>query len=576
MKTAEDMIYGKYRRYESIYMMVTWAYLILGTGIYFIRNLFFTRPSFLTEPSQKSTLYLSIGLCVLIYLVNLVRQYFLHTGILENRAIFYTEKIISLFLLSLVVIYSNIGVWLIVIILIPIMITGLIRGLKPGFYLWSGSLAMHIALLLVRDLQRLSNGAIQEMELYTDLSNTGIYYALFLLFVIMVGFIYKDGIEHDIENRYLMEQLEEKYDQLEEAQNEIKQQYGELKSANDKLEKTNKKLSDSIAEFYTLQQISRAIGSILDIKELLRYLNDIILGVMGVSYSTILLYDERTNRLKLHTTNISNTGDLAVMKDNINNGVLLNALNNGENLLENFVNPAQYRFTAGRDVHSLICLPLNTKTGKFGLVLVEHTYSNAFDEDNLRLLSIIAQQVGIVMENAELYNRMTELARKDGLTGVYNRQYFQERLEVDFRNAKKENYSLSLAIFDIDNFKKFNDTYGHLFGDKVLISIVETVSSTLRKNDIMARFGGEEFIILFPRTSLQEAYDKVEALRERIAQHLIKDNLITVSITASFGVSAIDEYMLTEGELVKCADDALYEAKKTGRNCVRTARTVAR
>jgi diguanylate cyclase (GGDEF)-like protein len=572
LKNTEDMVYSKYRRYEMIFINITWAYLIFTSLIYFIKNIFYVKPSFINDPEQSITLILSIGICAACFLGNLFKRYLFNAGILENKTIFLTEKLISLLEISLIIIFTNIGMWLILIILMPIMITCLIRGLKPGLFLLASSFVIHTSLFLLNNLIGLTNGGLQPTVLFNKLLSFIIYYAMFLLFVILFGLIYKDGIEHDIENKNLMEQLEEKYQQLEAARDEIKVQYEELKSTNSKLEKSNKKLSDSIGEFYTLQQISQAISSILDIKELLKHLNDIIIGVMGVSYSTIILYDEKTNRLKVHTSNISNANDMATMKDNINNGVLLNALNNGENIMENYVDPVQYLFTLGRDVNSLICLPLNTKTRKFGLVLVEHTYSNAFDEDNLRLLNIISKQVGIVMENAELYNKMTELARKDGLTGIFNRQYFQERLEVEFCNAKRENYPLSLAIFDIDHFKKFNDTFGHMFGDKVLISIVETVSSTLRKNDIIARFGGEEFIILFPRTSLQEAYDKVEALREHISQHMIKDNLITASVTASFGVSSFDECTLTESELVKTADDALYVAKEEGRNCVRMSK----
>lgn len=575
MKTAEDMIYGKYRRYEMIFINITWAYLILASLIYFVKNIFYTKPSFITNPGQTGTLLLSIALCGAFFLGNFLKRYLFISGILENRIIFFVEKILTLCAISLTIIYTNIGTWPFIILLMPIMITCLIRGLKPGLFLLASSYFIHTTLFLLKNLTELAKGGTQPSAIYDKLFSYSIYYSVFLLFVILFGLIYKDGIEHDIENKNLMEQLEEKYQQLEAAQDEIKVQYEELKSTNTKLEKSNKKLSDSIGEFYTLQQISQAISSILDVKELLKHLNDIIIGVMGVSYSTIILYDEKTNRLKVHTSNISNANDMATMKDNINNGVLLNALNNGENIMENYVDPVQYIFTLGRDINSLICLPLNTKTRKFGLVLVEHTYSNAFDEDNLRLLNIISKQVGIVMENAELYNKMTELARKDGLTGIFNRQYFQERLEVEFSNAKRENYPLSLAIFDIDHFKKFNDTFGHMFGDKVLISIVETVSSTLRKNDIIARFGGEEFIILFPRTGLHEAYDKVEALRERISQHVIKDNLITASVTASFGVSSFDECTLTESDLVKTADDALYVAKEEGRNCVRMSKVLS-
>ena len=125
-----------------------------------------------------------------------------------------------------------------------------------------------------------------------------VYFISIGLLVILCGVIYKDNIESVEQNTVLLAQLGEKYEQLAVAQEEAKFQYEKLKETNVKLESTNKKLTSSIAEFYTLQQISQAISSIFDIKELLKYVNDIILGVMGVNNSTIILYDEKRKKLK--------------------------------------------------------------------------------------------------------------------------------------------------------------------------------------------------------------------------------------------------------------------------------------
>jgi diguanylate cyclase (GGDEF)-like protein len=296
---------------------------------------------------------------------------------------------------------------------------------------------------------------------------------------------------------------------------------------------------------------------------------------MGVNNSTVILYDEKKDRLRVHTTNVSSKPELIALFDNINCDLLKDVLKSGEPLMENFVDSKEYCFTQEREVCSLICVPLVTKTKKFGLVLVEHKYFNAFDEDNLRLLNIIGQQVSIALDNAELYERMHELATVDSLTGVYNRLYFQERLQQEFENAQKNEYELSLAIFDIDHFKRFNDTFGHLFGDKVLRHISDLLKNSLRSGDIIARFGGEEFVLLFPRTGIKEAYDKVEVLREKIAKTAIRDELVTASVTVSFGLSAYPEVSTTESDLLKMADNALYDAKESGRNCVKIANSFA-
>jgi diguanylate cyclase (GGDEF)-like protein len=211
---------------------------------------------------------------------------------------------------------------------------------------------------------------------------------------------------------------------------------------------------------------------------------------------------------------------------------------------------------------------LMTKATKVGLVLVEHKHYNAFSEENLRLLDIIGQQVGIAMENVNLYQRLQALANTDSLTGIYNRLYLQERLHAEFEKAQKKGHELSLAILDIDYFKKFNDTYGHLFGDKVIKSIAELLKDSLSGNDIIARYGGEEFVILFMGTGKEEALKKVEDLRQKIAKLIIKDQLVTASVTVSFGLSTYPELAEYEIDLIRSADNALYEAKASGRNCV--------
>ena len=166
---------------------------------------------------------------------------------------------------------------------------------------------------------------------------------------------------------------------------------------------------------------------------------------------------------------------------------------------------------------------------------------------------------------------MHERATVDGRTGVYNRLYFQERLNEDFENAPNEKYDLSLALLDIDHFKRFNDMFGHLFGDKVLSRIATLIKKSLRSDDVIARYGGEEFVILLPRTGIKEAYYKVERLRELIAKTSITDGTVTSSVTVSFGVSSYPELSSSESELLKMADDALYDAKESGRNCVKIA-----
>jgi diguanylate cyclase (GGDEF)-like protein len=557
---------SKTSKYELMYGRISWFFIIMGFTYSCIDNFIYKKDL------NRSFIIL---LCIFFFsaaILNQVRLHMLKRGYFIEGKQFIFYRMLEFAVLSYAIIYLGIGQWAYIMMALALLIATLAKGTKTGLILALYSFTIHITLIAAK-LFLTNHG---EKSNSVSLIISGIVLVVFMYlglisFVTLCGMIYRDSLKGEEENKALVIQLGEKYEQLAVAQEEIKFHYEKLKYTNLKLEDTNKKLTSSIAEFYTLQQISQAISSIFDIKELLKYVNDIILGVMGVNYCTIILYDERKELLRVHTTNIKSNEELMTVNQNINCPILMGALNSGKPIIENFVDPEEYVFVEGREVNSLICVPLTTKTRKFGLVLIEHKYFSAFDEENVRLLDIIGQQVGITMENAELYQKMQEMATIDGLTGVYNRLYFQERLHKEFKNARDANYSLSLAIFDIDHFKRFNDTFGHLFGDKVLKTIAGIVGSSLQNSDVFARFGGEEFIVLFPRTSQQEAYEKVEDLRYKISQASIKDSLVTTYVTVSFGIASFPESVRAENELVRFADDALYEAKKAGRNCVKVA-----
>jgi diguanylate cyclase (GGDEF)-like protein len=464
--------------------------------------------------------------------------------------------------------YENIEYY---ILLVPLVFSSLLRGRKFSIFLVCLSAVIKIGCRL-SVTYIFGYSAFGGYTFYDiSLKLLWVYAILFSIINITASFSGEND-NNEKENKRLVKELGEKYEQLEAAQDEIKNQYDKLIETNHKLEDTNMKLTFSIAEFYTLQQISEAIGSIFDISELLKFVNDVIIGVMGVNYSTIVLFDQKKSRLKVQSTNVLNKEDLAILNDNINSKLLLDILENEKPILVNEVNSDKYDFIMTREIGSFICIPLISKSRKFGLILIEHKNRNTFTEENLRLVTTICKSVSMAIENAELYANLQELATIDGLTGVFNRVYFHQKFESEFKMAVNSGYDLTLVIIDIDFFKKFNDTYGHMFGDVVLRNVAQAVKNNMRATDTVARFGGEEFVIILPRTSVQEAFEKIESLRQKIANNIVKDNLISVSITASFGIASYPETSANQIELIRDADNALYKAKDSGRNCVKIAR----
>ncbi len=167
--------------------------------------------------------------------------------------------------------------------------------------------------------------------------------------------------------------------------------------------------------------------------------------------------------------------------------------------------------------------------------------------------------------------RLSVLATQDALTGVHNRRYFFEMAEREWSRCKRYGEDAALLLIDADNFKAINDVYGHLCGDRLLVAIAKAVRATLRQPDLMARFGGEEMVVLLPHTDPLGALDVAERIRERVAGGRLDWQGEKVGTTVSVGVASYAGDDRTLDALVHDADLALYAAKKAGRNCVRAA-----
>ncbi|WP_415251542.1 GGDEF domain-containing protein [Sulfurimonas sp.] len=168
-----------------------------------------------------------------------------------------------------------------------------------------------------------------------------------------------------------------------------------------------------------------------------------------------------------------------------------------------------------------------------------------------------------VMENDKVDN-IVDVATIDQLTSLYVRSMFDEMLKQEFQQYLRNNQKLSIMMLDIDDFKHFNDTYGHQGGDEALTIIGSVLLNAVRKSDIASRYGGEEFVVIMPQTDIQTAFDVAQRIRQKIEDTDIDGKSLTISI----GVSETSASVKSAEELLKMADDALYQAKENGKNQV--------
>ncbi len=220
-----------------------------------------------------------------------------------------------------------------------------------------------------------------------------------------------------------------------------------------------------------------------------------------------------------------------------------------------------------------------------GLSLGAHDYlTKSFDKKELLAriktqLEIRNLQVKLLKTNQELRDANLELhslAVTDGLTRLFNHRFFHERLEEELSRAKRYRYTVSLIMIDIDNFKDYNDSYGHLEGDKVLKMVANVFNELKRQSDVCARYGGEEFGLILPETDLEGAKMMAERIRERVEKLKLKVEDVRAKLTISAGVASIDFKKIgkidTEhnykDSLIMSADKALYQSKANGKNNV--------
>ncbi|WP_315069314.1 GGDEF domain-containing protein [uncultured Clostridium sp.] len=199
--------------------------------------------------------------------------------------------------------------------------------------------------------------------------------------------------------------------------------------------------------------------------------------------------------------------------------------------------------------------------GSIGALYIENFDNYVNNKFEVEFFNIVAKNIGIILQNCIYQDTISNLAMKDNLTNMYNRNYMDKHIKILLKN----NRSLLIAIMDLDHFKSVNDSYGHDFGDLVLKTCSNYIKDNLENDDEIYRWGGEEFIISFCDQDINTVVNKLNLIREGLSNYSISDGKNTLKITASFGVAYFEKAMTLE-ECIKKADNGLYLSKSNGRN----------
>lgn len=313
---------------------------------------------------------------------------------------------------------------------------------------------------------------------------------------------------------------------------------------------------NAVRRLSTLYDVTTALGSIMKMDELIKEVVNIVQKKLGYNTVGILLLDDSREYLQVRSGVGYTSLNLKSLKIHVaSEGVTGSAVKQRKPILVRDVRE-EPRYIGDRKPKSEIAIPLLTKAGVIGVLDVESEGSGSLTEEDVKLLTSLATFIAIAIENARLYERTETMAITDELTGAFNYRYLKAKLEEELEKTKKQKRKLSLLMLDLDNFKEINDSRGHTTGDRTLRALAERLKMGLRKDDVFTRYGGDEFIVILPKTDKQEAIKIAHRLKRIVEENRLK---------TSIGVST---YPDDSEYIIEAVDKALYRAKEKGGDLV--------
>ena len=334
-----------------------------------------------------------------------------------------------------------------------------------------------------------------------------------------------------------------------------------------------------------LIDFSRQMVETRELNPLLESAMSMALGFVGAEFGYIVLLDNEDLVFRVGLD--ENGNSLQEPQEQISRTIFDEVIQSGKSsIVEDALESFESSSVMSLKIRSVMCTPLISRGNILGAIYVENrSERNLFEEDDLELLENFAALAAVSIENTVLIEdldarveartndlaranvRLHELSITDSLTGIFNRHHFFDLAEKELLRAERHQRHLSVVMIDLDHFKKVNDEFGHQVGDQVLQAVATRIHKNIRTIDIFGRYGGEEFVLLFPDTDLSSATKMAERLLALISAQPIDTQQGQVQVTISLGVAGHDPAKrITLDTLLDCADQALYDAKKAGRN----------
>ena len=340
-----------------------------------------------------------------------------------------------------------------------------------------------------------------------------------------------------------------------------------------------RQLQRTVDELAVLNEIGKALTSSLDIGEVMHLILAKVSELLKPRNWSLLLRDQQTGELYFKAAVGAGSEMLMHLRLQRGEGIAGWVAEHNAPLIVDDVT-ADPRFAARFDktsrfhTKSILCVPLAIKGRVLGVIeLVNGEGDGSFSTEDLRILSTVAEFSAIAIENAQNFAKVQDLTVLDDHTGLFNSRHLKRTLEQEIIRATRFGHPVSLVFFDLDYFKRVNDTYGHQAGSRLLAEVGRLLLGTLRSTDVPVRYGGDEFVVLLPETSKDQAMECAKRLRSEISKwkFLAEEPYGPLQITASLGVASFPDDARAPEELLRRADDAMYRVKAERRDGVAAA-----
>ncbi len=330
-------------------------------------------------------------------------------------------------------------------------------------------------------------------------------------------------------------------------------------------------LDNRMSRFLNLSHVIKSISRSLDLNQTVKIIADSCYSIVEKG-ERVLFYIADRKKQTLELIYSKKTSHSPYVK--IKNGDIFDrwVLKKRQPLLVEDIKK-DFRFSLesaeiNKSFNSLISAPLSDKDAVLGTIRIDSINAQAFTQEDLRLLRIVSDLASAALQNSILYKKVSELATRDSLTDLYVHKYFKEQLEHEVKRTMKNKKDFALAIMDIDDFKEYNDKYGHTAGDLVLKHIAEMLKKLTGGGDVAARYGGEEFSLILVNKKKQDVYRECEKLRKKIENTPMVLRREKTKLSISVGIASCPKDSTSQEELLRIADSRLYKAKAKGKNCV--------